>query len=446
MTTRSTKALSALGAAWMVAAAPAMAAGPDADARIKELERKLERSMQMIEALQGEVQTLKAAKAGEAPAAAAAAAATAVNAEQSAKIENLERQVAQLGGGLSARATDDGVGLHGFADVGLSRSGENNPVYGRGNKGFNLGSFDLYLTPKFGTNVRSLIELVFEIDRTGAVNTDLERLQIGYAFNDGATAWLGRFHTPYGYWNTAYHHGAQIQTSVLRPRFLDFEDKGGILPAHTTGAWATGTFHLGGGKLGYDAYLGNASHIDAGGTLDMKMAGDAKYRTMGGVNAWYSPKALSALRLGVHGLRGTVEADAGNAVPGLTRLNMYGGYGVFLDDDWEALAEYYRFDNTNLTGGTGSHLSSAWYAQLGRSFGSFTPYGRIERTSLDQADNYFAQQANGRSYNRSVIGLRYEVDPKSALKVELNRTKKDLGAGVADDGYNEAYIQYSIRF
>lgn len=176
----------------------------------------------------------------------------------------------------------------------------------------------------------------------------------------------------------------------------------------------------------------------------MKMAGDAKFRAMGGFNAWYSPKSLSAFRLGAHGLRGTIEDDlTGN----LTRLNMLGGYGVFIDDNWEALAEYYHFDNTNLSGGTGKHQSSAWYAQLGYSIGQFTPYGRLEKTALSQADNYFAQQANGRSYNRSVIGLRYDVDPKSALKLELNRTnKKDLGAGIPDDGYNEAYIQYSIRF
>lgn len=439
MTSRGIKALSALGAAMLVAATPATAA-PDADARIRELEKKLERSMQMIEALQGEVQTLKGAKAAAEPAV------TAASAEQAAKIDNLERQVAQLGSGISARlGNDDGTALHGFADVGLRRSGENNAVYGRGSKGFNLGSFDLYLAPKFGTNVRSLIELAFEVDNSGAVATDLERLQVGYAFNDALTAWIGRFHTPYGYWNTAFHHGAQIQTSVLRPRFLDFEDKGGILPAHATGAWATGVFDLGSAKLGYDAYVANSQHIDrTERVLDMKMAGDAKFRAMGGFNAWYSPKSLSALRLGAHGLRGTIEDDlTGN----LSRLNMLGGYGVFIDDEWEILTEYYHFDNSNLSGGTGKHRSSAWYAQLGYNLGQFTPYGRLEKTNLNQADNYFAQQANGRSYNRSVIGLRYDVDPKSALKLELNRTnKKDLGTGVSDDGYNEAYIQYSVRF
>lgn len=445
----SSKGLSALGTALLLAAAPAVAAGPDADARIQELERKLERSMQMIETLQNEVQTLKGTQAA-APAPAAAAAAST---EQASKIENLERQVAQLGSGLSSRSSaDEGLPIHGFADVGAGRSGQNNLNYGRGNKGFNLGNFDLYLTPQFGSNVRALVELNFEIDKDGAVGTDLERLQIGYAFNDALTTWLGRFHTPYGYWNTAFHHGAQIQTSVLRPRFLDFEDKGGILPAHTTGAWATGSVNLGSSRFGYDAYVGNAQHIDTEGVLDMKMAGSTQFRAIGGGNLWYSPRSLSALRVGVHGMRGDVESD-NPANLTLTRLNMVGGYGVFIDDNWEALAEYYRFNNDDLSGGTGSHQSTAWYAQLGYNFGRITPYGRLEKATLDQGDNYFSQQFDGRSYNRSVIGVRYDIDPKTALKFELNRTtRKDLadingtGLSIPDDSYNEAYIQYAIRF
>lgn len=434
------KGLSALGAALMVATTPAMA-GVDADARIKELEKKLERSMQMIESLQSEMQSLKNTKAP-----AELAPTSVASAEQSAKIETLEKQVAQLGSGLASRSsTEDGLAVHGFADVGLRRSGENNPTFGRGKKGFNLGNFDLYLTPQFGNNIRSLIELNFEILDDGTVGTDLERLQVGYAFNDSLTTWMGRFHTPYGYWNTAFHHGGQIQTSVLRPRFLDFEDKGGILPAHTTGAWATGTFNLESSKFGYDAYVGNAQHIDNG-VLNMQMAGSDKFRAIGGFNAWYSPKNLSALRLGLHGLRGNIEE---NASGNLTRLNMFGGYGVFIDDNWEALAEYYRFNNTNETGvAPGSHQSTAWFTQLGYNLGKITPYGRLEKSRLDQADNYFNQQTNGRSYNRSVLGLRYDVDLKSAIKFELNHTnKKDLTVGgVAEDGYNEAYIQYSIRF
>lgn len=452
------KFMHAVGAG-MVATMLATPAIAEDSARIAELERKLERSMQLIEQLTNKVQQLETQR----PAASAP--------EQQARVENLERQIAQLGSGLSGAGRDTGLPLHGFADVGFGHSGENNPVFGKGRKGFTVGTLDLYLTPQFGERVRTLLELNFEVDREGSVNTDLERAQVGYAFGDAATGWMGRYHTPYGYWNTAFHHGAQIQTSLLRPRFLDFEDKGGILPAHTTGAWLTGSMPVAGNRVGYDLYLGNASalHVDGSavpstvsannasafnpqvaagayagtGTLDMRMAGGTSHNYQSGFNAWIEPHQIEGLRIGLHGLRGRIEDDSVDA--NRTRLGMLGGYGVFANDRWEIMSEYYRFRNQDLSGSSGSHESWAAYLQAGYSLGRLTPYVRAERAQLDQRDNYFAVQQFGRSYRRVAAGLRYEVDPKAALKLEMDRTEQqDLGT--ANDGYNEARVQYSIRF
>ena len=472
----------AMAAAGLVLAGPALAAEGDADARIRELEKKLERSLQMIEALQTKVQQMQPA--------APQSAAPAASMEQAAKIDALEKQVAQLGSGLSSRGNaDEGVALHGFADVGLRRSAEDNAVYGKGKKGFDVGGFDMYLTPNLGGNVRTLIEMNTEVDQGGTVGVDLERLQGGYTFSDALTTWIGRFHTPYGYWNTAFHHGAQIQTAVTRPRFLGFEDQGGILPAHTTGLWATGVLDSASAKFGYDAYVGNAPRIlstgnadntavtNAGlakagqyaGQVDMKQAGWGTNQSSAGFNAWLSPKSLSSLRVGIHGLQANVDIEtdgsqgsAASGPIGTTRLSMLGAYGAFIDDNWEILAEYYRFNDQNLTnnGALGSlagpvdgakRTSSAWYTQIGYNIGQFTPYGRVEKASLDQKDNYFAANLNGRSYSRGVLGLRYDVNPKSALKFEVNRTRRsDLvdanGNPAADNNFSEAYVQFAVRF
>ena len=211
---------------------PARGADGDAAAQIKDLQNKLERSLQMMEALQQRVQQLEAGGAE----ARKGSASQAVAADQAGKIDALEKQVSDLSAGLALRQPDTGTPLHGFGDVGLRRSGENNRYFGKGNKGFNVSGLDLYITPQFGDRIRMLVEPNIEVDQSGDTGIDIERLQIGYVFSDQVTGWAGRFHTPLGYWNTAFHHGAQIQTSVLRPRFLEFEDKGGILPAHTTGA------------------------------------------------------------------------------------------------------------------------------------------------------------------------------------------------------------------
>lgn len=453
------------GAAALLAAlaGPALAQSSDA-ARIKELERKLERSLEMIEQLSAKISKIEQASA-------AAPAAPGKAGEQTTRIEQLERHVSQIGQGLSRRQMDDGEPVHGFIDVGAIRSGENNPT-NTGRKGGALGYVDLYLTPQFG-RVKTLIELAFEAEGDGSTEADLERLQIGYTFNDAATGWLGRFHTPYGYWNTAYHHGAQIQTTVTRPIFLEFEHDNGILPAHTVGGWLTGSINRDGNRLGYDLFVGNAPQIsrrgnatvptalatsnpagfsaavNAGGyagagTIDLRQQGSSSHRTSTGFNAWIEPQAVDGLRLGVHGMRADIIDDA--ATPNRTLLAMIGGHATYITDPWEVMAEYYRFRNRDRSGGTGTHGSWAGYAQAGYNLGKWTPYGRLERTRLDQTDNYFAVLEGGRSYRRLTAGLRYEVDPKAALKLEFASTrKKDLGPGLTDR-YPELHLQYSVRF
>ncbi|BAL26864.1 outer membrane beta-barrel protein [Azoarcus sp. KH32C] len=423
----------------------AWAADAGDEARLKELESKLERSLQLIEALQKKVSQLENAATGN-----AAAGGQSAPAVQEAKIEALQQQVAQLGTGLSSRGDSAGLPVHGFADVGLIRSGQDNPTDGKGRSGFNVGTMDLYLTPQFGDRVKTLLELVFEVDESGGLATDLERAQMGYTFSDAATAWVGRFHTPYGVWNTAYHHGAQIQTSITRPRFLDFEDKGGILPAHTTGAWLTGAVPAGNGHVAYDAYFGNAPGVDkedgeARGALNMRMAGLPHYASTVGGNLRYEfAGAAEGLTLGVHAIRSKVTVD--EDTNSRSKMLAFGGFGIYDTDNWEILGEYYRFNDRDESGGP-RHTSTAWYTQIGYRVGEFTPYARYEKTSLDQSDSYFANQESGRSYRRTSLGVRYDLNPKAALKAEINRTtNQDLGAGVSDDRFSEARLQYSVRF
>lgn len=80
----------------------------------------------------------------------------------------------------AAQAGNEGLPLHGFADVGAAQSSNEDPHRLRG---FNVGNIDFYLTPKLG-DVRGLIELVFEVDSEGGIATDLERVQVGLPTGD----------------------------------------------------------------------------------------------------------------------------------------------------------------------------------------------------------------------------------------------------------------------
>ena len=365
------------------------------------------------------------------------------------KLEALQTELTQLTSGMAKRSSaDDGLPIHGFMDVGFATHSFSTSA---GPRGFNGGALSFYLAPHFGDRVKALAEPIFEVTPEGVVATDLERLQIGYTFSDVATLWAGRFHTPYGYWNTGFHHGAQIQTSVLRPRFLDFEDKGGILPAHMVGLLDTGKFKAGQGKLTYDIFAGNGPRIVNDpmapmslGTLDVNFAGDNNHQAMVGFNLGYEfAGSMDGLRLAVHGVRGDVDD---NIQFNKTKLNMVGGSAVYFSDTWEVMSEYYGFNDKDKSGSSGTHKSKAGYLQVATSFNRWTPYVRLERAILDQADNYFSMQESGQSYARQALGLRYNLDHKSALKFEVLNSSFKAGTGRTAMGYRSLFIQYAIGF
>jgi hypothetical protein len=432
----------ALSAACLPAAAEAVS-----DAKLDELQRKLDQSMKMIEALTARVKDLEAHPAAPTVAAAPVPADT-------QRIDAVEQKVAQIETANATRTSDDaGLPIHGFADVNVG----NYNLYFPYAKGVSVGSLDLYLTPKLGDKVVSLAELIFETGPDGQVGTDLERFQIGYQFNDQATVWVGRFHTPYGYVNTALHHGVWLADALRRPKFANFEDKGGVMPAHTTGVWVTGAQREASGKFLYDFYVGNGQRI-MGGIVDMQNGGNEHGAAMAGTRFSYqfSGDALDGLLVGVNGFTDKVNDD--NIInPALVRLNMAGAYAVYDTDTWEHIIEGYSFHDKNLNGSPGTHRSEAWFAQFAYRAGWGLPYIRYERAMLDQTDPYFNEQTFGASYYRSALGIRFDINAKSSVKFEVAHTRNtddrpatDYRPSDAEIGlpqqYNEILAQYAVRF
>lgn len=426
---------SALSLALLLGGEPGWAATPSGspDDRVADLERRLDENARVIEALSARVKELEA-RLPPAPAAAPAAAEPADTPERLAAVE---KEVSDLAAASATARSESAMVVHGFADVDAGTRSADNPD----NKGFTVGSLDFYLTPEFGERVRTLFELNFEVEESGDVATDLERAQIGYQVGDNTTVWLGRFHTPYGYYNNAFHHGQQISMALRRPRFLAFEDQGGVMPAHTVGLWFTGSRRAGDGRLSYDAYVGNAQRIEDG-TLNMEQAGLKDAEMLIGGNVGYAPGgALEGLKFGASFFSADILDDA--LVANRTRVRNVGVYAVYDTDQWENLVEWYHFDDEDHSGSTGTHRSDAGFIQLAYRIGRFAPYARYERSSLDQADNFFAAQTSGGSYHRSAIGIRFDVDLSAALKLEFARTTnmdRDL------DEFSEAMMQYAIRF
>lgn len=415
----------------------APAAAINSDDRVAELERRLDASNKLIEQLSQRLHDLEARLAPPAAAAAVPEPPAPAQGDTATRLAAVEREVGEMAAAGSIASGSSGLPVHGFADIGAGTRAAVDPDH----KGFAVGSLDFYLTPELGERTRALFELNFEVEEDGEIATDLERAQIGYQISNGATVWLGRFHTPYGYYNTAFHHGQQISTALRRPRFLQFEDAGGIMPAHTVGLWLTGAHRLGGARWTYDAFVGNAQQIEDG-TLNPHQSGmtDAEF-TLGGNLGYLAGGSLDGLKVGLSYYTSTVTDDS--LVPNRTRVNNYGVYATFDTDRWENLIEFYHFDNEDLSGTSGSHHSNAGFVQLAYRLERFTPYARYERATLDQADAYFATQTSGGSYYRSALGIRFDLDLASALKLELGRT---VETDRARDEFGDAMMQYAIRF
>lgn len=320
--------------------------------------------------------------------------------------------------------------------------------------GYSAGSLDLFFNPRLDDHVKTLFEVNLEHNADGVLETMLERVQLGYAFED-ATLWIGRFHSPYGFWNTGYHHGAQLQTALRRPRFLDFDDHGaGVLPSHTVGLWFSGGVNPGkGGRLTYDVYTGNGSDVnmhEGNGRLDSNNYMDRnKDKVFGASVAYNFSGRLNGLRAGLHALQSEVSyADMDMTPPdesSRTKVRMYGAFAYYEDEWCETIAELYRFEDRNLYGSDDlSHQSRAGFVQVAlRASKDLTPYLRLEEAVLDRQDDFFGKQSNGYGYRRQVLGLRYDLNMNSAVKIEWDKTRSlDPGLG----RYDETLFQYAVRF
>ena len=141
------------------------------------------------------------------------------------------------------------LNIHGFSDVTYVASGDSNL-----SRGFQLGQFVVH----FSSSLARKASYFGEISGTPSAdkfNFEVERSFVRYDYNDGLKLSFGRYHTPIGYWNTAFHHGLWLQTTVRRPEQVRL---GGIfVPVHFVGLKAEGDIPSGRAGLGYEVGVGN---------------------------------------------------------------------------------------------------------------------------------------------------------------------------------------------
>ncbi len=351
---------------------------------------------------------------------------------------------------LSAPGLSHGFELNGFGDIGYTVTEAN--TSGGSNNGFALGQLTFYVNEQISDRSSVLVEYVIESPGGGFV-IDLERLQIDYELSDNHTLRAGRFHSLLGYWNTAFHHGAYLQTSVGRPFFLEFEDENGIVPVHTVGAWWDSSFDTGLGRIDLDLFVGNGVHLMADfsgmetAELNPSSAGDQDNDKAIAWSLSLAPKAVRGLNIGTSGQTGKVQIMD---MPSMAMNDEIDQLLLSVDLTYfrggtEFLSEYYTWSHDSEALSTSFDDTSAYYVQFGQKVGSNTPYVRYEVLSA-KPDPYFnatgmTMAGMNRKKTVGIFGIRHDLSDTSSLKVEYRALDDNM-----DGAYNEGAVQWSFAF
>jgi hypothetical protein len=342
---------------------------------------------------------------------------------------------AHLSNGAAGERHFPSMQLRGFADVDFSATDEPHT-----HSGFTLGQFVLHVASPLSKKVAYFGELSFTAQPT-SYTADVERSIIRYDYNDYFKLSFGRYHTPINYWNTEFHHGLWLQTTISRPEMIRFG--GRFQPVHFLGMLAEGHLPSGPVGLGYEVGLGNGR----AGTISR--AGDA-----GDVNnnrAWVArvfarPTGLRGLQVG-----GAVYGDEINPTPALTGNPAFSelissAHIIWTSETPEFLSEFANVHHRDSLTGT-VYNSQAYYVQLAYRLPwqqrKWKPYYRFEYTHIPATEPLFSlPDFEVKDLVESTAGMRYDISDFAAFKWEYRHIKR----GPKDPIVNGVFAQTSFTF
>ncbi|HEV1996275.1 MAG TPA: hypothetical protein VGR03_18215 [Candidatus Acidoferrum sp.] len=298
--------------------------------------------------------------------------------------------------------------IRGFGDVDFSATDQKGTT-----SGFNLGQLDLHLTSPLSRKVSYFGEMTFNAQPTG-YTVEVERSIIRYDYNDFFKISFGRYHTPIGYWNTAFHHGAWLQTSISRPDMIRIG--GTFIPVHFVGFLAEGNIPSGGAGLSYSAGVGNGRGAIISRPGD---AGDNNNNRAWLANLYSRPVKLYGLQMGVSVYRDKITLPTGNNF----REWISAAHVAWTKETPEFLAEFANVNHRNILTNFVTN-SQAFYAQVGYRLPwlerSLKPYYRFEHTHTPLSEQVFTNQ----DLVGSILGLRYDITNYAAFKAEYRNSKR----------------------
>lgn len=295
-------------------------------------------------------------------------------------------------------------------------------------EGFSLGQVVGHLNAALSDRFSVSAEATLTPRSAGTIAT-LERLILAYQAGDGFRLSAGRYHTPISWWNTQYHHGLWLQTSIDRPNMVRFGTP--LIPVHFLGLLASGTVAVGGSTLVYEAGVGNGRAPDLVGAGDGGET-DAEAAAIGGLR--FRPGA-TRLEVGVHGYLDRVDPVGAT---GPVEERILGAHAVWLANP-ELLLEYLHFRHEPEGPGSEVTTSDALYLQVGWKLPSAVqPYFRYETVDIGAGDPLFA--GLGLAYDGFIAGVRWDFVDFAALKGEVRREERAGGAAATGIAVNASFV------
>jgi len=317
--------------------------------------------------------------------------------------------------------------IRGYGDASWhasSRSGATNT--------FSLGQLNLFMTSRISERMSFLAETVIEADTaTNEFSIEPERLQVTYNAGDWLTLSVGRYHSQIGFYNTAYHHSALMQTTQARPFMFAFEDQGGILPIHSVGVSATGTLVNSIG-LHYVAEIANGRTARKEVNPVQSTSDDNNGKSFN-LGFFVRPSQVPGMQFGFSNYHDHVTPPAQSGVV----ENILAGHVVYQTPQFEFMNEAVLQRHTLDSNGSTTNIPG-FYSQISRRFGSYRPYFRYEYVNVPARDPLFADIG---LLHGPKAGLRYSLSEFAAFKVEVGR---DMRRGVS--GANLFGTQLSFAF
>ena len=258
----------------------------------------------------------------------------------------------------------------------------------------------------------------------------MERLQIGWLPTSTSTLWLGRFHNPLGYWNTEFHHGNYLTTTISRPGIIAFEEHGGsILPMHLSGLLLEGSTAS---PFSYSVAMGMGPKLDMMGLTPIEILHPTKNhgRLSATARLVYKPQEDKMNELGIFAAHTRIPTEdifmdmgMGPMLTGITQT-LVGAEINHEFGDLRWIGELYIVNNRlETTNTTVSHLFTSGYLQIDYSIRTnWILFGRVEDTAHAKGDPYLDLRPEFIK-SRTLAGVRYAVNRNQSLKLELSHSE-----------------------